>query len=82
MEKRKRVGFFFQVAGEQVVDARPNLDYTVHRGIEELVETQTLEERLAEEYVRELGLSWNYGFKTYLRNAWIALRGLMYFQSL
>ncbi len=38
--------------------------------------------KLAEEYVRELGLSWNYGFKTYLKNAWIALRGLMYFQSL
>lgn len=46
MEKRKRVGFFFQVDGERVVDARPNLDYTFHRGIEELVETRTLEESL------------------------------------
>jgi len=46
MEKRKRVGFFFQIDGEQVIDARPHLDYTFHRGIEELVETQTLEESL------------------------------------
>lgn len=38
--------------------------------------------KLTEEYVRELGLSWNYGFKTYLKNAWIAFKGLMYFQRL
>ncbi|MFQ6125955.1 MAG: B12-binding domain-containing radical SAM protein [Candidatus Heimdallarchaeota archaeon] len=38
--------------------------------------------KLAEEYLRELSLSWNYGFKTYLRNAKIAFNGLKYFQRL
>ena len=38
--------------------------------------------KLAEEYVRELGLSWSYGLKTYLTNSWIAFRGLMYFRRL
>ncbi len=44
MEKRKHMGFFFQVDGEKIVDARLHLDYTFYLSIEELVETQTLEE--------------------------------------
>ncbi|MFQ6125956.1 MAG: hypothetical protein ACE5R6_15315 [Candidatus Heimdallarchaeota archaeon] len=46
MEKRKQTGFFFQVEREKIVDVHPYLDYAFYRSIEELVETQTLEESL------------------------------------
>ena len=39
-------------------------------------------QKLAEEYIRELGLSRKYGLKTYLMNALIGLRGLKYFRKL
>ena len=46
MEEKKCAGFFFEVDGEHIVEARPHLDYACHRGVEELVETKTPEESL------------------------------------